>query len=159
MPTSERLIYRADLPLASARTVVVESGGGRVLARVERARTPQGRTLWRWLGHGVEPFAVEDETSLRSFLVTRGDGAPFGRIRVRGWLRVRLEATDAREVRIVGQADGRLCSPDGRELGRLELRAPERSLLELDGIADPTQRLLALAMPVCLAANAPALLA
>jgi hypothetical protein len=159
MPTLERLHYRADRPLASAPTVVVTSDGGRALARIERARTPQGRTLWRWIGHGVEPFGVEDETSLQSFLVTRGDGAPFGRIRVRGWLRVRLEATDARGVRLVGRVDGRLCSPDDRELGRFELRAPEEARLELRGTADPTERLLALAMPVCQAANAPLLLA
>jgi hypothetical protein len=159
MPTPECLLYRADRPLASAPTVDVESDGGRVLARVERTRTAQGRALWRWFGHEVEPFAIENESSLRSFLVTRGDGAPFGRIRVRGWLRVRLEAADARAVRLVGQPDGRLCSSDGRELGRLELREPEEALLELHGIADPTQRLLALAMPVCQAANAELLLA
>jgi hypothetical protein len=146
MPTPERLLYRADRPLASAPIVDVESDGGRILARVERTRTPRGRLLWRWIGRGVEPFAVEDETSMQSFLVTRGDGAPIGRIRVRGLLRIRLEATDARAVRLIGQADGRLCSPDGRELGCLEPR-------------DRTQRLLALAMPVCQAANAPLLLA
>jgi hypothetical protein len=153
----ERLIYRASQPLASAPQILVEDDGGRVRARVRRARTPQGRPVWRWTGRDVDPFAVEDETALQSFLVTRGDGAPFGRIRVRGWLRMRLEATDARSVQTVAQADGRLCTDDGREIGRLELRTPEEAVVELDPV-DPTRRLLVLAMPVCQAANAPLLL-
>jgi hypothetical protein len=156
-PPRERLTYRASEPLASAPHIVIEADGGRVRARVERGRTHHGPPVWRWSGDGVEPFAVEDAGALQSFLVTRGDGAPFGRIRVRGWLRMRLEATDARGVQTVGQADGRLCADDGREIGRLELRSPEEAVVELDRV-DPTRRLLALAMPVCQAANAPLLL-
>jgi hypothetical protein len=156
----ERLTYRASQPLASAPHIVVEADGGRVQARVERRRTEQHRPVWHWSGDDVEPFAVEDEGALQSFLVTRGDGAPFGRIRVRGWLRMRLEATDARAVQTVVQADGRVCADDGKQIGRVELRSPEEAVVELDRVdrLDPTRRLLVLAMPVCQAANAPLLL-
>jgi hypothetical protein len=153
----ERLTYRANLPLASAPNIAVEVDGAEP-AWLRRGRTTEGRTVWRWTGGDVEPFAIEDEGDLQSFLVTRSDGAPFGRIRVRGWVRVRLEATDASAVRFVAQADGRLCAPDGEELGRLELRSPTEVAVDLATVSDPTQRTLARAMPVCHAANAPLLL-
>lgn len=157
-PSRDRLTYRASLPLASAPAVTVYDDTGAEHAHVRRGRLPSGRVVWHWSGGDVEPFAVEDEGDLQSFLVTRADGAPFGRIRVRGWLRVRLEALDSRDVQAVVQHDGRLCDVHGREIGRLDLRSPSEVHVELERVDDPTRRVLALAMPVCQAANAPLLL-
>jgi hypothetical protein len=158
MPRREHFTYRSSLPLATAPSIVVETSGAREPARVQRGRTEHGRTVWRWSGGGVEPFAVEDEGDLQSFLVTRSDGAPFGRIRVRGWLRVRLEALDARAVQVVVQHDGRLRRPDGTEIGSLDLVGPNEVRVEMEPIGDPTRRALALATPVCQAANTSVLL-
>jgi hypothetical protein len=151
-PHRERLTYRSSLPLASAPTIDVETNGGDPGARLERGRTEDGQVIWRWSGGEMLPFVVEDEGDLQSFLVTREDGAPFGRIRVRGLLRIRLEARDARAVQMVVQPDGRLCSPEGEELGAIDLRSPTEVVLELEPLSDPTRLTLALATPLCHAA-------
>jgi hypothetical protein len=153
MDAPQQLLYRASGPLARARMIRIERPGGRVFAWIRREDADDGRAIWCWTGGGVPDFAIEDEGGFESFLVTRTDGAPFGRFARRGFLRPRLEATDARSVQLVVEADGLLCGPQGRELGRVDLESSSRLRLTSRAVRDQTLRSLVLATPICHAAQ------
>lgn len=167
MPTSiTSLVYVAQGPLLQAPTVWVGLPDGHPFAQLQHVRTAAGRDDWHWTGGGVPDFVIQDERQLESFLVTRPDGVPFGRLRRRGLLRPRLEVGDAHGPRLLVDDDGRLLDAFRTPLGRIEHVTPDRMRLEVPedptptsrhhgpsvtvtGRADPTDRSLLLATPMC----------
>jgi hypothetical protein len=147
------LLYRASGSLVGAPVVRVQRADGRPVARAERSRSEDGRLGWAFRGGGVPDFVIEDEGDLDSFLVTRPDLAPFGRIQRLGRLRPRLEATDADGRQLVVEADGRVFDRADRELGHIRLTGPGEVHARLPALASPTRRSLVLAAPICHAAQ------
>lgn len=147
----EHLWYRAEESLLTSATVFVTLPDGYPHARIRRDEDRQGRPRWRWTGGGLGEFVVEAETPATAFLITDGNGAPFGRIHQRGLLLPRLRAVDARRERFVVDVDGRLATPRGPRvaLGRIDLPTPWQGRLERVSTDDGTLRALLCAAPLC----------
>lgn len=149
MPSDTPLLYRASGALVEAPVVWVERDDGRPIATVVRIDSGDRGSGWTFFGGGVPDFVIEDEGHLDSFLVTRPDRAPFGRIEKRGRLRPRLEASDSRGRQLVIEADGQVFSRHHHVLGRILLTGPGEAQVRVTEPACPTQRTLLLASPIC----------
>lgn len=141
--------------MVRAPVVRVEDEDGRPVAHAAQASIDDGRLGWVWSGGGVPDFIIEAQGNLDSFLLTRLDLAPFGRVHRQGRLHPHLEITDARGPQLVVEADGRVLDRQHGRLGRLDLVGPGevwvRARLPRGG--SDTHRSLLLAMPICHAAH------